>query len=247
MAVESLPEPRPTPLYFLELNAVSPNTVRNIAALFDKNDSVVFIDGGIIGGAPRPQSSTDMVTTVSTPGNLSPKGWTRPSIPISGPNLASAPNHGAELASLLNIRHISPSIGTASGLKMCFASTTKGFIAIAIQAFTTAHSLGVLDELRAEMERMTPAMLKTAEGGVVGMAPKAYRWVREMEEIASTHHEEGGFEEELFSGVAEVYRSVAEETVLGREKTGKRVRGTSMDDVAAAMEDGLKAMRKKRE
>jgi hypothetical protein len=47
--------------------------------------------------------------------------------------------------------------------------------------------------------------------------------------------------------VAEVYRSVAEETVLGREKTGKRVRGTSMDDVAAAMEDGLKAMRKKRE
>lgn len=49
------------------------------------------------------------------------------------------------------------------------------------------------------------------------MAPKAYRWVREMEEIAKTHAEEGGFELEIFHGVAEVYRSVAEETVLGEE------------------------------
>ena len=48
------------------------------------------------------------------------------------------------------------------------------------------------------------------------MAPKAYRWVREMEEISKTHIEEGGFDPELFLGAAGVYRSVADDTVLGR-------------------------------
>lgn len=129
---------------------------------------------------------------------------------------------------------------------MCFASTTKGFIAIAIQAFTTANELGVLNELKNELQIFTPAMLKSAESGVAGMAPKAYRWIREMEEIAATYAEEGGFEETLFKGVAEVYRSVAEDTVLGLEKTGERKRGRTLEDVTVAMGEGLKASKKKR-
>jgi hypothetical protein len=130
---------------------------------------------------------------------------------------------------------------------MCFASTTKGFIAICTQAFTTAHRLGVLSELKKEMADFIPATLKSAEGGVPGMPPKAYRWVREMEEIAATHAEEGGFELSLFEGVAGVYRTVAEDTVLGAEKTGDRKRGRTVEDVAAAMGEGLEAKRKRKE
>jgi hypothetical protein len=97
------------------------------------------------------------------------------------------------------------------------------------------------------MADFIPAMLKRAEGGVSGMPPKAYRWVREMEEIAETHAEVGGFDSLLFEGVAGVYRTVAEDTVLGLEKTGERKRGRTVEDVAAAMGEGLEAKRMKKE
>ena len=65
------------------------------------------------------------------------------------------------------------------------------------------------------------------------MLPKAYRWVREMEEIAQTHADEGGFNGEpgIYGEVAKVYKSVAEDTVLGEEKTERRKRGVTVEDV----------------
>lgn len=87
-----------------------------------------------------------------------------------------------------------------------------------------------------------PGLFKAAERGVTSMPPKAYRWVREMEEIAKTHAEEGGFEggdgNGVFEGIAKVYTKVADETVLGEEKTEKRKRGLTIEDVAAAMVEG---------
>ena len=74
-----------------------------------------------------------------------------------------------------------------------------------------------------------------------------------MEEIAECHGDEGGFEggetggKGIFDGVAEVYRSVADETVLGDEKTERRKRGLTVEDVAECMGEGLKKKRKKTE
>lgn len=78
------------------------------------------------------------------------------------------------------MKHISPEIGSASGLKCCFASTTKGATALMIQAFTTASQMGVLDELKEEMSTRIPGMYKFASG-MTQVPPKAYRWVKEME------------------------------------------------------------------
>jgi hypothetical protein len=130
---------------------------------------------------------------------------------------------------------------------MCFATVTKGLTALAIQAFTTAHQLDVVEELKTEMSDFIPIILKSIEGSLPAMAPKAYRWVREMEEIAATHVEEGGFDETLFQGVAGVYRNVADDTILGLEKTGNRKRGRTLEDVAVVMGEGLDAKRKKKE
>ena len=80
------------------------------------------------------------------------------------------------------------------------------------------------------------------------MPPKAYRGVKEMEEIAMCHSDEGGFEGDgkgIFDGVAEVYRSVADDTVLGEEKTERRKRGLTVEDVAECMGEGLRNKRKK--
>ncbi|KAI1811460.1 6-phosphogluconate dehydrogenase [Poronia punctata] len=229
-----------SPLYFADLNALAPSTTRSIAALFEKRERtrtrVRFIDGAIIGGPPSLQEANS--------GKES--GWNVPSIPLSGPHkLSSIPVYGARLASTLNTRHISDEIGAASGLKMCFASLTKGFISIAIQSFSTAGRLGVLDELRDEFSRFSPAHWTVAERGVTSMAPKAYRWVAEMEEIATTFDEEAGFARDMFRGVAGVYRTVAEDTVLGQEKVGSRKRGLDVADMAAAMAEGIQNERKK--
>ena len=80
------------------------------------------------------------------------------------------------------------------------------------------------------------------------MPPKAYRWVDEMKEIGETFAEVGGFGEGLggrsvFDGISEVYKFVAEGTELGRERTGKRKRGKTVEDVTKSVREG---MRKKR-
>lgn len=230
---------RNPPLYYADLNAVAPSTCRTIAALIEKSRAPIrFVDGAIIGSPPSlKQPSGDTIGDAE---------WSRPSLPTSGPHkLSDIPEFGEKLFSTLNMRHISGEIGAASGLKMCFASTTKGFTSIAIQSFTTAHRLGVLDELRSEMQRVSPAALKIAENGVIGMAPKAYRWVREMEEIALTFEEDGGFSQDSFRGAAKVYKAVAEDSELGKERIGKRKRGTTVEDMAAALADGIDKRRKK--
>ncbi|TGJ79120.1 hypothetical protein E0Z10_g9647 [Xylaria hypoxylon] len=233
---------RSEPLYFADLNAVAPSTTKTIAALFDRTrGQVCFIDGAIIGNPPSPKSGADASGSSSTE-------WNVPSIPVSGPyKISEIPGYGEKLSATLNVRHVSDEIGGASGLKMCFASLTKGFTSLAIQSFTTAKRLGVLDELQSELQGHVPSHWKSAERGVIGMAPKAYRWVKEMEEIALTFDEEGGFPQDLFQGVAKVYQAVAEDTVLGEEKVGKRKRGTDVHDMAAAMAEGLENKKKKNE
>ncbi|KAH7136991.1 phosphogluconate dehydrogenase [Dactylonectria estremocensis] len=221
--LEALPQGREKPLYFLELNAISPGLSAQVEALFQDNKSAILLDGGIIGGPPSPNAGA---TT----------GWKCPSLVLSGPNELPYP----DLILQLNMKHVSPKIGAASGLKMCFASMTKGFIALAIESFVTADSLGVLPELRREMEMHNAQGLAMADKGVTGMPPKAYRWVYEMQQIAATMHENGGFNKGMFDEVAEVYRVVAEDTELGLEQPGERNRGKTVNDVVDAMRSGMK-------
>lgn len=237
-------------LLFADLNAVSPTTAKSIAASFARSRVPVrVIDGCILGGPPQLKSAPDAKTnvTMNDGGDDASSDWTRPRIPISGPDTLSSLPDGEALSRLLNFRSVSADIGAASGLKMCFAALTKGYTALATQSFTTAHALGVGDELRREMGALIPTHLSGAERGVPSMVPKAYRWVREMEEIAATMSEGAGWGRGLFEGVADVYRLVAADEVLSKEKTGKRTRGTTVEDVAAVMAEGLQKRRKKEE
>ncbi|KAK0733458.1 6-phosphogluconate dehydrogenase [Lasiosphaeria miniovina] len=236
---------RSAPLYYADMNAVSPATVRAIAALFSSPATsssspveIRFIDGSILGGPPAPPESTGPSADVSE--------WYRPLLPTSGPHqLADASAH---LALTLRAKHISPDIGAASGLKMCFASLSKGFAAVAIQSITTAQRLGVLPDLLSALADLAPATLARAERTVIAVPPKAYRWVAEMREISATHAVSGGFApERIFAGAADVFAAMADDTVLGQEKVGRRKRGTTVEDVADAMAEGLERKRKKTE
>ena len=228
---------RVNPLYYLDLNAISPKSARDIIDLIARSSpNVRFIDGGIIGGPPK--------------ANKDDGTWTCPSIPVSGPHhLSRAEPHGTQLAQALNSKHVNDTIGAATGLKMCFASLTKGFTALAIQSFTTAHNLGVVPELKAHMAQYNPAGLHNAERSLPAMCPKAYRWVHEMREIAETFEADGGFEkgESIFEAVAEIYDLVANGTVLGEEVTEERKRGKTAEDVAALVSEGTERRKVKKD
>lgn len=204
---------RSHPLYYVDLNAISPRSARNIASLFAQNTKIRFVDGGIIGPPP----------------SLSQAGkWSKPSLPTSGPH--PLPDH---LSETLNAFRLSDAVGAASGLKMCFASLTKGLAAIAVQSFSTAAQLGVLPELQRHLGTYSPKTLELAERGMVGCRGRAGRWVGEMEEINECFKEVGGWEREMFGGAAGVFSKVAEVvSERAEEETGT---GSTADDVAEMM------------
>jgi 3-hydroxyisobutyrate dehydrogenase-like beta-hydroxyacid dehydrogenase len=210
---------------------------------------VNFLDGGIIGGPPSPKQDGS---------------WSKPSLVISGPKTAELLT--PTIISLLNMKILGPKIGQASALKSCFASLTKGMTALAILSYTTAHSCGVLKELQEHLAQYSPKTLESANYGLTSMPPKAYRWVEEMRQINETFTEEGGFTGAVlsrnapnggtphqgpnnvsngrsltgvFDGVAELYSLIANDTVLGEERTEKRKRGTNPEDVAECVREGI--------
>jgi hypothetical protein len=217
---------RKNPLYFLDLNAVSPRTAREAFDHFASSaPAVKVIDGGIVGGPPKLKDDGS---------------WFVPGFVVSGPHrLHEAPLSGEHLAKTLNLRHINDDIGSASGVKMCFAAIHKGFTALATQSLTAAHNMGVMTELQGYLE--TSPLGPYVRDGIPSMPPKAYRWVQEMEEIANTFEQDGGFsrEESIFRPIGQVYELIANGTELGKEQTDDRQRGKTSEDVAALTSAGI--------
>lgn len=213
-------------LYYLDLNAISPSTAKSIHSSFTSTSpTLLFLDGGIIGGPPSPSPSD-------------PSTWTRPDIPLSGPYaLHTAHKSGAHLAQTLNSRYISPSIGSASGLKCCFAALSKGFTALALQSYTTAASLDVLGPLQDYLDVYNPGARTKAEKSIVGCTGKAYRWVEEMNQIGQCFSEEGGWEEQarVFREIAGVFGGLADVV----EKEGREGMG-NVEGVVDVLGKGLR-------
>lgn len=233
-ATDSAFKKRTNPLYFLDLNAVSPRTARDAYDHFAASASEIrVIDGGIVGGPPKLKADGS---------------WSCPGFVVSGPHsLHTAQPSGDHLAKVMNVRHINDEIGSASGVKMCFAAIYKGFTALATQSLATAHNLGIMSELQDYLKEspLGPHL----NGNLPGMPPKAYRWVREMEEIADCFEDDGGFsrEESIFRPIAREYELIANGSELGKEQTENRQRGKTAEDVAAVLSDGIKKRKLKAE
>ncbi len=74
----------------------------------------------------------------------------------------------------------------------------------------SASQAGVSDALRRELSESQPHFLAYLQRSVPGMFPKAYRWIAEMEEIAAFAGDAPAGHE-IYDGVAELYRRIAEE------------------------------------
>jgi 3-hydroxyisobutyrate dehydrogenase-like beta-hydroxyacid dehydrogenase len=169
---------------FVDCNAVSPQTAISICEIIAPTGAD-FVDGGIIGGPPRPGYS--------------------PTIYASGPTAGQT----AVLRDWgIDWRVIDGPVGAASALKMSYAGITKGTTAIASAMLLGAARFGCSDALIAELTESQPEMLARFREGIPRMYDKAYRWVAEMEEI-SDFLEQSPPSRDIYAAVARLYADLA--------------------------------------
>ena len=193
---------------FADCNAVSPATGVKIGKIITASGGM-FIDAGIIGGSPR----TGAI-----------------------PRFYASGEHAGILAELdgkgISVPVMRGAIGRASGLKMLYAALTKGTAALHASTLMAAKSLGLFDDLIHELEQSQSGTL-TAMGRVNSISAQAFRWIGEMEEIASTF-ENAGVTPNIHAGAAETFQKISDSSI-GRERVGTVDQDRTLEDTVAAM------------
>lgn len=202
-------------IIYVDMNAIAPQTVRSIAALFPHGN---FVDGCITGPPPR---SRERITSVYVSGEHAQK-------------VADL----FQYTDLIKTRLAGNEIGQASTVKMCYSGVMKGFTSLEIQACVTAKYFGLDQILFDEFKESQPHIYERLTRSIPNMAPKSGRWVGEMEEIAKTY-ESIGLSPKTFQGAAETYRFVAEDTPLGKEILEERKHGQTLDEALELMVQSL--------
>ena len=166
---------------YIDANAVSPGTVRDIGRVLEAAEAS-FVDGGIIGPPPVTGASSRIYLSGGRARDVAGL--------FAGSNLEAIP--------------LERPAGAASALKACYAAWTKGATALlaAIRALATHE--GVEAALLEEWKRSQPELSKRSEVITV-QARKAWRWIGEMEEIAVSF-EAAGVPGGFHLAAAELYR-----------------------------------------
>ena len=191
---------------YADCNAIAPNTSKQIDEIIS-NAGGRYIDAGIIGGPPSQDEQTRFYA--------------------SGPHediLTQLDGYG------ILVRPMGGEVGRASGIKMCYASVTKGTAALHTAVLTTAESLGLSRELLKELEESQGQRLQAMES-INTLSAKAFRWVGEMEEIAATY-ESAGVTPHFHQGAAEIFRMIAD-SPIGDERPETIDRNRSLEETVA--------------
>lgn len=170
---------------YVDGNAVSPATAREIAGIVEKGGAT-FVDGGIIGPPPVKPGSTRFYVSGSNAERVA-------ALLTAGPLQALVVPGGP---------------GAASAVKMAYASWTKGSAALLLAVCAMASAEGVEDSLVREWKISQPDLSARAESAAKGNAKKAWRFIGEMEEIAATYAA-AGLPDAFHQGAAEIYRRMA--------------------------------------
>ena len=171
---------------YVDANAISPVTAREIGAIVTAGGASAFVDGGIVGGPPVAFGDTRLYLAGERAG------------PVSGLFAGTA----------LDARVLAGEIGAASALKMSYAAWTKGTAALLLTIRGLARAEGVEDALLAEWALSQPGLEARSSRAAASAAAKGWRWIAEMEEIAASmtaHDLPAGFHQ----AAADIYRQTA--------------------------------------
>jgi hypothetical protein len=187
---------------YVDANAVSPGTVREIGSLFRR-----FVDGGIVGPPPIRPGLTRLYVCGDEAGTI------------------AAVFEG----SLVEVIRVEGAVGSASAVKVCYASWTKGTSALLLAIRALAREEGVEDHLISEWRISIPELPERSDGAAGGAGPKAWRFVGEMKEISAAF-ESAGLPGGFHAAAADVYERLA---------SLRDLPGVSIDDVVALLERGI--------
>jgi L-threonate 2-dehydrogenase len=169
---------------YVDCNAVSPQTADTIGEVL-KDTGCIYVDAGIIGPPPGPNSRTIFYA--------------------SGPG---AKEFERLAAYGLSIRQMEGPNGAASAMKLSYAGITKGCTAICAAMMLGSTRGGTAEQLAQELSESQPMLLNWMRSFVSRMPPKAYRWVAEMEEIA-TFQQDDAAARDMYLGIARFYQQIA--------------------------------------
>ena len=180
-----------TPPY-ADCNAVSPETARAMQAVIE-GAGAVYIDGGIVGSPPGKSVPTRFY--------------------MSG---ADARLMDGLDGRGIDVRQCGPKIGRGVAVKMCYAAITKGTSALHAAVLIAAESLGVADEIHAELAYSVGALYKRMENVVPKLPAVSGRYIGEMKEIAKTM-ESAGVTPSFHVGATALYQ-LLEKTPFAAER-----------------------------
>lgn len=176
------------PAIYVDANAVSPGTVEQIGALFGPER---VVDACVIGPPAWRPDTTQLWASGAAAGTV---------VEL----FAGSPVRALPLGARL---------GAASALKACYGLQSKAAPALWLALAAAADRYGVREALAAELAR--DGLDLDAELDQIGRrtAPKAWRWVGEMQEAAATMAA-AGVPDGFSAAAAEVYRRI--EAAIGR-------------------------------
>ncbi|KJY40538.1 phosphogluconate dehydrogenase [Streptomyces sp. NRRL S-444] len=148
---------------YVDANAINPQRMQRIAE--EIRPGATVLDGAIFGPPPGGQRAARLY--------------------LAGEAQAVDTMEPLFKDTSLHVRRASGSVGSASALKMAFASYQKAARTLAGVAHALADVHGVGDELTAEAQTMASNILSDP-GYLPSVAARAWRWAPEMEDIAET-------------------------------------------------------------
>jgi 3-hydroxyisobutyrate dehydrogenase-like beta-hydroxyacid dehydrogenase len=167
---------------YVDANAVSPATATAIARRIEAAGGR-FVDAAIVGPPARRAGTTRLF--------------------LAG---AEAPEVAAIFASSpLEAICLPAQPPAASALKMSYAAYTKGMTALLLAIRALARRHGVEGALLEEWQTSQPELVRRSETAPLRSAPKAWRFVAEMDEIAATFAS-AGLPDGFHRAASEIYR-----------------------------------------
>jgi len=170
---------------YVDCNAVAPTTGSAVAEVMNAA-GVDYVDGGIIGPPAWSTGSTRLYVSGKRAGQV------------------------AELfvGSCMDTVNLGDSPNAASAMKMAYAGWTKGSAALLLSVYALAEHHGLGESLIQEWGLSQPGLENKLKSVAVGNAPKAWRFVGEMQQIAETLAD-AGQDPGAFSSAAEIYAAMS--------------------------------------
>jgi hypothetical protein len=210
---------------YVDANAISPATAREVARIVEAGGAS-YVDGGIIGTPPVAPGFIRLYLSGARAGEVA---RLFAGSEVDARVIDDAPGAAGFLAASGSSGAAGPSVAApagpsvaASAVKMAYASWTKGSAALLLAARALARAEGVEEVLLGEWATSQPGLADRSARAAGSAAAKGWRWVAEMEEIASTM---------AAAGLPDGFHLAASE-IYGRSR---HAAGPALDDVLAAL------------